>query len=219
MNKAEYLISDKSLNQKINISSSINKANAQVKKLSNEVLVRKISISTSSNPNLKLGKNIESKTATVTSETKNNLFVSSTVNKKSTVGENLISSNIPNVPINKENLTKLAKNHELIYESIRKCKCEISLHQENVSFQKSFSFLSDNNSLINNEIQSRRKRKKASKFISNLEKYIHDSDQYACNSNTIKLCSFYLNTSFLIKHEIQAIQTEQKSGSHIFLVF
>ena len=178
------------------------------------MLVRKISISTSSNFNLKLGKNNESKTTTVTSETKNNIFFSSTVNKKSTVGEN--------VPINKQNLTKLAKNYELVYESIRKCKCEIFSHQENLSFQKSFSYLSDNNSLINNEIQSRRKKKKAPTFISNLEKHIIDSDQYACNSNTIKLYNFYLNTSYLIKHEAQAIQTEQKSNckcSHIFLVF
>ena len=196
LNKAEHLITETNLGHKVDTSSLITKPNLQFKKHPSEMSIKTIPASSGSNLNLKTNKKS-------VNETKNN---SKNLNKKSTLlSENSVSSKIHSISLIKENLTKLTRHQEFVYEGVSKCRNEISVDQTNLNFYK-FSLLGENNFLMNLEIQSRRKKKKASTFIANLEKVTLNSDRIMCNSNGVKLYNLFMNNIFLYKQETKSIE-------------
>jgi hypothetical protein len=155
---------------------------------------------------------------TVIETKKNNLF-STTLTKRPTVITNSAQSSIQNSSAGKEIPSKSTKNGEgFVYKGVVKCKRVISVDNTDFTFQKYFSSLSENNLLINFEIQSRRKRKKAL-FFSNLESKSLNSDRTVSNSNSVKLFNLYMSNKCLIKQEIALIQKDQSNDAKCIYVF
>jgi hypothetical protein len=212
LTKAEKLISETSLGHKSNNSVLTSKINSQAKKYTNDLLVKTIPSTIITNMHQKANK----KTAFETK--KNNLF-SSTLTKRPTVNTNSAHSNTQNLSVGKEISSKSTKNGEgLVYKGILRFKKVISTDKTDFSFQKYFSSLSENNLLINFEIQSRRKRKKVL-FVSNLENKSLNSDRTVSNSNSIKLFNLYMSNKCLIKQEIALIQKDQTNDAKCIYIY